>query len=349
MLNQTAATTLALNSAYVYGTSGSSYAAYFMNSEDANLTDFWCKVSAYSGTWSSTDQLIRVEVREGLNGSNIPGTTLTGTFNVSLSGSPTGWVKTTLGSPITLTGGKFYWLIVGDPDGGATNFVTMIIRLGTAAGAVQSPIGSTTFTSTAGFSAAGTTNASIPSLAWQIGSNMYGGQIFDTSAIITSGTYERGLRFKPNNDMTLIGVSMGSDQSTLFTGNTLKLYQDSASPGGTTILSITAPTTTLNSGTSPTIGAYIFKQANWTRLQAGTWYRLVMAPAASLTVPRKLTMAASASSDSLLRILNAPFESAHWIQQSASVWDDSQTTALPIFGPVLIPQNQSIALVSGDL
>lgn len=57
-------TTLALDSAYTYASAGDAFAWCLFAQESGDLTDFWVKVTGYTGTWASTDGVINVQVRE---------------------------------------------------------------------------------------------------------------------------------------------------------------------------------------------------------------------------------------------------------------------------------------------
>jgi hypothetical protein len=125
--------TVALNSAYSFGVSGAAFFSGFIAQESATLTDFWLFVNSFVGTWGSTDQQINVEIRHGLTNSNIPGSTLVGSFAITLTAGVTGWKKHTLGSPIMLQAGGFYTFVVADNDGSAANHVVMRGRGGASA------------------------------------------------------------------------------------------------------------------------------------------------------------------------------------------------------------------------
>lgn len=331
-------TVLALDSAYTYGSSGDAVMFAFVPEETGNLTDFWVKVSAYTGTWGSTDGVINVQVREGLNGSNIPGTSLTGSFTITLDGSTTGWIKKS-GLSISLTAGKVYTIVIADADGSAGNFVTLIHKYDSqsASTVTGSPFVPATITSTSGFSSAGTSANGSPAFVLKQNGVIYGGGGFSTIATTASSTVERGLRFQVPEKCTLMGVYMPNDTSLLWVNHTFKLYADGTSPGGSALTSVTQSTTTVGGGTAPLPTSFLFPAASRYDLAPGTWYRLVVDPVSNLTAPRKCTIGGSPDADVLAAFL--PFGNGHWIEESGGAWDDSQTTATPMFGPILAPND----------
>lgn len=327
-------TTFPLSAAYTYASAGAAYYAIFANQEAATLTDFWVKVSSYSGTWGSTDGVINVQIREGNNGNSVPGTNLAGSFTVTLDGVTTGWIKTT-GLSVSLSAGKFYSIVIGDADGGGTNFVTMVSRCGNTAAAANA-VGQTVTTTANGYSTAGTATTGQLAAVWKVGSILYGGNGYTAIATIVSSTAERGMRFMTEEDCTLVGASMGQDGGILFSGHTINLYPDSSAPGGTKLMSLTCPTTAVGGASSPIVNLLPFPSASRVDLTANTWYRFVLKPVIAATTPRKITMSGSPDSDVINTFM--PFGNAHWIQDVSGSWDDSQTSSMSNFGPVLAPR-----------
>jgi hypothetical protein len=332
--------TTLLNSAYTHNSGGAAFGAPFCPLSSGNLTDFWCKVDAYTGTWASTDQLIKCEIREGLLGNNRLGsTTLVGSFNIDLTGAPTGWVAVT-GLSLALTAGKFYSIIIGDPDGNGTNFVTMVNSLG---GTPINPSfvgGATPRTTTDGFSTAGTSLSSRLAVTFRYDGQLYSmGGAFDTRATNTSGTYQRGVKFTMDENAILIGALNiafeGFYNNTII--NRFRLYEGGSTlPGGTPILDLTIPLTTINSATTPIPSAQFFGTANYLELKKGQTYRLTLAPSSGATLPRRITITGSPPAEVLAA--NLPrggcwtdnlANSAAWTDDTAS-WSD--------MGPLLVPR-----------
>ena len=329
-------TTLALDSAYTYASAGDAVMFNFVPQESANLTDFWIKVTGYTGTWGSTDGVINVEIRQGLNGSSIPGTTATGTFTITLDGSTTGWIKKT-GLSIALTAGQMYSVVIGDADGGGVNFVTIAVRYTVNLVATLTPILRAVTTATNGFSSAGTESSQQPAFCAKVGSIVYGGSGVSSVAASSSNSNEKGMRFQPTEDCTLVGYVISNVPSNFYTSNitAFKTYADGTAPGGTTLSSV-APQT-IASGTTPAPNVILVPAASRVDLIGGTWYRSAVDPSTNITFPSKCTVGGSPDADVLS--VSFPFNgNAHYIEESGGSWDDSQTTVIPTFGPVLLPK-----------
>ena len=342
--NGYAATSLALDSAYTYASAGDAIFYTFVNQKAENLTDFQLRVLSYTGTWANTDGVINVEIREGLNGSNIPGTTLTGSFTVTLDGSTTGWIHKS-GLSIALAAGKFYTVVVADADGGAADYVTITYSLGTVV--ATGPFPSAPRITTNGWSTAGTQSGSGKVCALKIGSHWYASTGPDTTATTTSGTYERGMRFRPTENCTMIGVAVTNDSSILrLSTNTFKVYADGTNPGGATLLSVAGVVSNIGAGTSPVPQILLFPDADRLDLTGGTWYRFSNDMTVATTVPRKSTINGSPDADLLTAML--PFNGdCYWIEEAAGpVWTED-TASIPTMAPILVPNTDSAGGAGG--
>lgn len=340
-----AATNLALDSAYTYESAGDAFFFAFVPKESGNLTDFWLKVASYTGSWASTDGVLNVQVRLGLNGNNKPGTSLVGSFSVTLDGSTTGWVKQS-GLGISLTAGTMYSIVIADADGGATNFVT-IVRCHANAGtlALASFPGNT---STAdGYATAGTTLSVTPTYVLKQAGLLYGGSAHSIVSTLPSSTNERGLRFKLPYNATLVGAVSIADSSGVSAGMTLKLYADAVAPGGETIQAYTPALWTLGGATAPVLNSILFPAANHYDLLADTWYRFVCKPTANATTPRKSTIDGNPDADVLAATQSLGGNCYYTIENSGG-WDDDQASAL-LFAPILVPGAAAAAGGSGGV
>ena len=335
----TTETTQALNANYAYGTGGTAIAFHVTPYDSETLTDFWIKVISYGGTWGSTDGVINVQVREEMNGTGIPGTTVTGSFTITLDGSTVGWTKKS-GLSISLVAGKLYTFTVGDADGDGTNFVTIARHYTSNAlgGLLLGPVSGATTVTTAGFTSAGTVAAGQPAFVAKVGSLLYGGSGFSTVATTTNNQLERGQRFKPTEDVVLVGFVVSTDSSLIVSPSVsaFKVYADGTAPGGSVIKSMVPDSIASGSNFAPNVA--MLPAADWTDLTGGTWYRVAVDFSANSTVPRKATIGGSPDSDVLSVFL--PFNgNCHYIEEVAGpAWDDAQTTALCTFGPLLVPK-----------
>ena len=116
--------TQALNSAYAFGVSGVAFATSFFLTEAGTLTKLYVVPASYSGSWANTDGVINFEIRSGYASTQYTPGTLVASGTIALNGSTTyAWVGNE-GLSISLAAGE-YCIVVGDADGGATNFVTL--------------------------------------------------------------------------------------------------------------------------------------------------------------------------------------------------------------------------------
>lgn len=322
--------TYALDSAYTYGSAGDAYMFNFVPETSGNLTDLWLYVYGYTGSWASTDGVIDVEIREGMNGSRIPGTTLTTSFTVTLDGTTTGWIKVS-GLSIALTAYKVYCIVVADKSGGGTNYVTMGRNASGYSTAAPVNISSACY-STGGFASAGTSTSAMACVAFKYDGRMHGGAIFTAFNTITAGTYARGNIITPNEPMNLVGGQWVYDNSAIFSGGTFKLFGGSTVASGSPLASWTIPSTTLNSASADLPYVILFDPATYYTLNAGTTYKFVIVPASSASTPRKLTQPANSDSD--LRSL-VPL-SAYFCYDNSDTWV-TDADSLLLLVPIVIP------------
>ena len=331
-------TTLALDSAYTYGSAGDALMAMaFTAPETANLTDIWLYVVSYTGTWGNTDGVINWQIREGLNGTRIPGTTLTASGTFALDGATTGWHRI-IGLTAALTAGKLYCLVLADGDGAAANYVTIQVRWGTMVNTFT-PVARETGTTANGFSTGYSAIGSAFAGAIKIGTRTIAGQIFNTISTVTSGTYERGCRFRPEEDCVFIGWVVTTDNTILIDGHGLKLYADATAPGGSTLAILNPGATLRSGGTTPIPVAAILPTSSFVDLDADTWYRAVFDPATAITTPRKSTYPGSPDATLLAAAMPMGGE-CYWTIEDTGAWADDPT-AMSHFGPILVPRTAS--------
>lgn len=325
-------TDLQLSSAYTYNSAGACSGWFFVASESANLTDIIFYIKTVAGTGSS-DGNLNWEVRESNAATDKPGSTLVASGTWATDGT-TGW-KTISGITASLTAGKYYWVILADADGGATNNVTISQSSG---GLNDGPaVISHIVTSTNGFST-GSYAAKQAFGAFKVGSVWHGGWPFNAMSTVTSGTYERGCRFKLREPMTLVGFIDPQDGTATASGHISKVYADATAPGGTALLSFTCPTYTIT-GTRPVGTRLIIPASSRIDLDAETWYRCVVKPATSVTTPRKNTGPTTFPAN--LKVACMPSGGdCYWTEESGGAWVDD-SSALSLFGPLLVPKTAS--------
>ncbi len=113
-------TTIALNTAG----SLNGYGIRYVPMETDNLASVYFFLNAYTGTPGN----MTVELRNSSGTATTPGSTVLATVTaVCPSAVALTWIKFTFASPITLTAGTLYWILVYNSDGSpATNFPTLV-------------------------------------------------------------------------------------------------------------------------------------------------------------------------------------------------------------------------------
>ncbi len=288
-----AVTTFALSSAYTYNSAGRALAFPVYTDSAGSLTDVWIYVSGYTGTWGSTNGNVNFELRN-CTVTRIPGTTLVGSATLTLDGSTTGYIKVTLGSPIAgLTANTQYYAVIGDSDGGGTNFVT----LGAFSGTQAFSVAGITLSSTAGFGSAGTVMSGQAMFACKIGSYVIGGiGIANNQGTTASDTLHVGNAFTFDRDVEVIGCSTLTD--TLLVNDEFRIYLSSQVPSTSTG---SLPVRVVQTATSFTDFSRIY--CTPTRLAANTKYYAVILKAIARTTPRIQTFLTGLYSDTDLKKL----------------------------------------------
>lgn len=325
----TALSTVALSSGYVYGTSGRASCCFFKAPETGDLTEIGVVPDTFSGSWAATDGVINFEIREGLNGNRIPGTTLTGSGTITLTTGDAGqWVIRT-GLAIPLVAGRNYCLILYDDDGGATNFVTMQAARG--AWSNSSFIASEWGSTVNGFSTAYTQNGNLAVVYLRIGGRSVVGAAMHNHGTFSGGTNRRGNRFRLPFDAWVVGCLNRTDG--FASGLRFELYAGATAPGGTKLLDFEMPAQA-GSGTIPALSLVcMFPEAICYRVLKDTWYRFVVNPPGSQTTPRRAQWIAGANAN--LIAARAPWE-VQWTIENSGAWSDDADWVCTL-RPLLIP------------
>ena len=314
----------------------------FVAQETGNITDVWVKVKTYSGTWASTDGVINCEVRLGRNGTGKPGTSVVGSFTITLDGSTTGWIKKT-GLTIAVTAGTLYTFVFGDADGGGTNYVTLVrsyANSGSAAG--MTVIGPFQYSTTDGYATAGSVSTTPICMAMKIAGEMIGGTVISAIASHASNTKERGIKFTPPANCTLVGFQYAIDNAGSL-GYTWKLYDGATNPGGTTLMTYTPAAWTLGGASAVLNKNFIFPAASRYNLTKDQTYRFVLDPTSNYDIPRVVTIGGSPDSD----ILGVGFVwGAHQTDEATGVWTDT-TDSHPLIGLIIVPNADAVLAGNG--
>lgn len=327
----------ALNGGYTYGSTGPAYYHAFVPSNGGVLSEMWVKPESHVGDWNLTDKVINYEIRVGFTASRQPSTTKIKDGVINLDGS-TNWQKMSGLTGPGLSAGAMYVLVFYDADGSTANHVVMGVRMGTTVNTV-STINSEVATTSNGFSTAATQSAGSFYASYKVGDDIITGNILTSAATVTNNTTERGCRFMVPEECALVGVSVSQDTATLYTnGNIFKLYPDSATAGGTPIVTKTVIGNTGNVGVAAMTLNLFFSELEQAALRKNTWYRLVLDPVAAITTPRKCTSTATLPAELISR--SFPLKgNIMYTQESAltaGVWVD-ETNAMSSMGPIIAP------------
>lgn len=291
--------TVALDSAYVYGTSGDAFGAAFLITYDGTLTDFWFLPGAKTGT-GSPDGNLNWEIRSGFGNQNYkPGTTVisSGTISCAALTADT-WYKVT-GLSVSLSAGTHYMLVIGDADGNGTNYTT--INYGSRVTSAVTNVRDVNIT-TDGWATAGTLSLGAPHFAFKFADGtIFGGAMWRTTGTTTSNTLARGIKLTIDAGYPSIVWHTMNAITGSFGGWTVKVLRGAdALPNATPYYSHTIPAGIDYSNTQAP-GNY--NLPNPPVLSAGeTWYLLII-PDASSNLP--VFTAGIAGVDSDLRTLNA--------------------------------------------
>jgi len=330
-------TTMAFNNAFVYGTSGNCFAGWFLAQETGTLTDVWVYVASYNGTWGSTDGVINGQIREGMASTFVPGTLVGSAFTITLNGTTANcWVKKS-GLSISVTAGKLYSFVIGDQDGGATNYVTMNRDNGVSSPLASSANGSY---SASGFNPATNQFTGTMMIVKYAGLLHPLGTLLDEMVTTTGDVNERGLRFKPDEDVVWVGMGGYPDSGvTCNEGHIWKIYPDSSLPKGTTLGTYTNQAGSLG-GSAPVPLVNVFSTASHLFLPAGRWYRFTMLPAFAFSIPRKIRHLTTATIDADVQAAALAFNgNCYWTEEvigSPGSWTDD-VRAIGNISPVFIP------------
>lgn len=329
---------ITLNSPYRYASSGNAYSLSFQISDSGLMTDLYVYLQSYTGTWGSTDGKINYDVRKGLASNFVPGTGCVGSGSITLDGSTTGWIRTS-GLSIPLDKNTLYFITIGDYDGNASNYVTMVHGIGSIN---QQAYG--TFSTTNGFTTGSSVGSVASPIAIQVTGKWYLGGMYETYGTIASTTGAIGNKFQVPEDCLCIGVFTSIDSPYAATGNVIKIFDGATNPYGTPMKSIRCKVYDVG-GT--TVGqVFMFADEDCVQMAATGIYRVTIEIAAGSTIPRKRT-ALGVLDTNLLR-LRAINGSMHWCEASgANSWADNPQ-ACSLMVPILVPYTiQPNELASG--
>lgn len=233
------ANTVALDSAYVAGTSGDATAVRYHPGVTRTLNSIYFFISSYTGTAANVNDL-NLELRNQASaGSTTPDTTATIATAVKDPVSATGWIASTGWSNI-LSAFTPYFVVIGDTDGDGASYATISYRVPyfesylSATGINVNISRFSSFITTAGW-VSGNSNSSTTIgafvLAFSDGTSF--GCPFSATGVPASNTNQRGLRITTNGlitDLPIYGVIWGTSASQM---SGFKIFVGDAAPDST--------------------------------------------------------------------------------------------------------------------
>jgi hypothetical protein len=184
-----------LDSAYSFGVGGDAMMAAFVSPATADLTDIWVCVSAFTGTWSATDQAVNFEIREGWGTLNYtPSSTLVASGTIPLTTGQAGQYARRSGLSVALQHDKAYTLVIGDADGNATNYVSLRYNIRSATSVCC--FHNNGQTTTNGWTTAGTSVGYPIAVAVKIGGVVHCAAMGYQGVNRAATTYRRGVRMR---------------------------------------------------------------------------------------------------------------------------------------------------------
>jgi len=190
------------------------------------------RVAVYLSAVGGTPGALTLRLCAYGTGTAIPGNLVTNGTATAIPGSADSWLLFTFATPPGHTVGTPYWLVLGDGGWTTPNTSTILMRgngpsINTLAVGYSSLIA---YTSTTGFSTAGTVIGIPPVLAIEFGDGSFLGASYTNVVSYTSNTRERGLKIVGLTES--LAVSGGAfPTATAYQG--LKCYEGATIPGGT--------------------------------------------------------------------------------------------------------------------
>lgn len=295
-LPSTLGTPIALDSNYVFGTSGDALGGTFMLPEDMTLTDFWFVASAKAGNGSPDSgggvYVLDWEIRSGLGrGVNYsPGSVaLVASGTIPCSGITVDTLcKVTPASSVSLTKGVFYTLIIGDVNGSGTTDMTTIRN--NTRNACKSVMANSIET-TNGWSSAGTQGSYAPNFVLKFSNGFVcSGSPLRGQTSLSSNTNLRGIKLTlPNSGPSLVWSGIDVYAGSIG-GHTIYLMSGASQPQdiGSALWSHTFPSGITYSN-SQSLTPYWFPEP-LPKMVGGNSYYLVISPGITGTAtPSKAT------------------------------------------------------------
>lgn len=315
--NAVSSTIIDLNNNFTIGSAGTGVAyVYFCNEPNMILQDSYWHFTL-SGSSKSTIDDINVYVRDG--SANLP-TTSAGAllYSGAINPASTDGTHKLASMNTALTMGNWYWIIVADADGNASNYATYRIETGwpdTNTFNANYPNLYTRSTTNGWASDNNNRGRGTPRLVFTNGRVM-GYEPTSTDASHGSGTNKRGMFINDvPADMFLYGAIWYGSGSGVFSGiSGSQLFDGSTLPGGSPILSGTSLWYDSNTVCALFSGGHTF--------YTGMTYRFVLTSTGNDTMPWKHNI--GIAGDTNLRKMLPGAGNICWTVQTGTTWNNLQ-------------------------
>lgn len=298
------AATVSLNSAYTHLTAGAGFAMRLFARDLETITDFYVFAASFTGSKGNISMQARV-YNEDPSSISRPGATLYATSNNTvLPAGTSGWIRFQFnfqggGTPYTPSAvGEIIWIVV---DNTSTQPTVDFPNIRTTT-AVTYPSQSyrVCFTSTAGFSAAGTRQPRAAAF-FVAGGRASGLPVTTATTPLATNTRARGFYFTPPNDVVIQAIELATAVGATMTG--ISIWESTQVPTDTPIYQFNTGQTGRASGELG--GAIAFEPAFTAR--KGKSYYIMWTVSANSTTPTCTTIEDYAAYSSIIDTLYDDF------------------------------------------
>lgn len=319
-------TTIALDSAYTYGSAGDAVAGRINMPATKTVNNAYFFIASYTGTAANVND-IRFEIRD--HSTNKPGTNLSASAIVDPA-SATGWI-TVSGLSSALTQDTIYWPIVADNDGNGTDFATVVRNVSQDTNPQLYFYSS--YSATDGFAGTPTGGGAQSAIILNFSDGTSVGYPFSASAASTSGTNRRGFRLASGFTETISVLGMTSSQSLATAASGIELWAGTNGPSGSADAS--GAVEVYDTTTTLATRGMLFTSPQ--TLAKATAYRIVFTYGSASNTPSKFRIGTGANAN--IRAAMIGGGDIYWAEASGTTdWSNDSTDDFPM--AQLILENQ---------
>lgn len=339
-----AAANINLNNNYVSGTSGNAIGVRYQAIASKTINNVYFYIASYTGTAANVND-INLELRpEASTGAVLPNTaslTESKTYNPS---SATGWQNVS-GWTSVLSALSRNFFIVGDADGGATDFAAVTRSLASMfenTGQLSFASRYLTVSTTGGFASGNTATPTPSAIVLLFSDSTAYGNPLTTSTTPSSSSQQRGLKISSTaltNAIKVFGMTWTSASANI---SGIKIFSGSTAPNGT---ADNTSTDLLYGITAAARNGCLTSSGTSFKFSTGTQYRMVTTYSAA-TSGGPIRCDVGTGEDANLRAAMPGDGQWTWTQDDgASAWSNDLAGSIPAIG--LLVDGQTAAAASG--